>query len=119
MGRVNGKVLYKGAPVTDATVTFMADGAPRAATGMTNMNGEFQLTTFDNNDGAIVGEHKVTVSVIIPPAQPMTLGELAAKGAPKTDTNKSIPAIYASTETTPLKRKVEKGQNDITIEIND
>src|SRR5687768_10425563 len=65
MGYVKGKVMFKGQPVKEAAVTFSPiprsetdreSGKP--ATGFTDENGEFVLSTFKPLDGALVGEHR-------------------------------------------------------------
>ena len=40
---VKGTVMYKQKPVEGATVSFMAKGASRAASGVTDAQGAFQL----------------------------------------------------------------------------
>ncbi|MEQ1824767.1 MAG: hypothetical protein ABL921_02440 [Pirellula sp.] len=68
---VSGVVTCEGKPIANATVNFtpMADqGRPegrrgRVALGMTDKDGRFKLTTYANDDGAIVGKHKVTVGL--------------------------------------------------------
>lgn len=119
LGKVSGKVLYKGNPVPEASVTFMTEGAPRAGTGTTNANGEFQLTTFDTNDGAIVGTHKVTITQQAASAKPMTPADLAANGPPPPPKGGNIPDKYKDIKTTPLTNTVDAGKNDITIELVD
>ena len=61
---VMGTVTFKGSPVEGATVTFSNEKSPRSAKGITDSTGEFQLTTFDTNDGAVAGEHDVTISKV-------------------------------------------------------
>jgi len=57
-----GIVTFDGKPLPEATVVFQSTGGePQAAVGRTDENGEFQLRTFTDGDGAIAGEHKVTV----------------------------------------------------------
>ena len=58
---VSGSVSYNGQPVVGATVTFLCDDAPRPARGVTDKDGKFQLSTFEINEGAVIGEHKITV----------------------------------------------------------
>ena len=66
MGQVHGKITFEGQPVTSGSVTFApkvpADQfeAGRPASGAPNAAGEFQLSTFRKNDGALVGPHIVT-----------------------------------------------------------
>lgn len=67
MARVTGKVLFDGKPVKEAQVTFSPAGGGREtgkpATGFTDENGQFDLSTFKNYDGALVGSHNVLVMV--------------------------------------------------------
>lgn len=70
---VSGVVTCHGKPVANATVNFTplpAEGrAPgqrgRVALGLTDKDGRFKLTTYNDDDGAIVGKHTVTVSLNI------------------------------------------------------
>jgi hypothetical protein len=50
-------------PLENAVVTFVPDGEGRMATGITDKNGNFALTTFSTGDGAIPGDYKVTVTL--------------------------------------------------------
>src|SRR5262245_54216591 len=59
--KVSGSVALDGAPVVGATVTFWCEESPKPATGITDKDGKFQLSTYDLNDGAIAGDHKITV----------------------------------------------------------
>ena len=61
---VSGLVTYNDAPVADATVAFYSDNSMRMATGRTDAEGRFSLTSFEANDGAPSGRtqsgrHKV------------------------------------------------------------
>ena len=56
-----GTVTYQGQPVEGAQVMFAPRDA-RVATATTDSRGRFQLATFAPGDGAVVGEHQVTVS---------------------------------------------------------
>lgn len=69
---VNGVVTLNGKPVADMVVTFTPvpgktasvgdENTPgKSATGNTDAEGKFTLSTYERNDGALVGEHKVTV----------------------------------------------------------
>ena len=68
---VRGVVTCQGKPVANGTVNFTpmpnqgkADGRRgRVALGMTDKDGRFKLTTYQNDDGAIVGKHTVTVGL--------------------------------------------------------
>src|SRR5437868_4140710 len=65
LGRVRGKVTFKGEPIRYGTVFLMPDdakgtkGPPAMAT--IGADGTFTVSTEEPGDGAIVGEHKVGV----------------------------------------------------------
>ena len=68
MAPVKGRVMFNGKPVKEAAITFApipksdADKEPgKPATGFTDEEGYYELSTYKPLDGALVGEHKVTV----------------------------------------------------------
>ena len=70
MARVKGKVTCNGKPVAQATITFSPmqrhdkDREPgKPATGFTDEKGTYDLSTFRHYDGALVGKHRVTVTL--------------------------------------------------------
>ncbi len=62
---VTGKVTYKGEPLSNATVSFTANGTGKSCDAITNEAGEFSLQTYlpngDAKAGAVAGEYEVTV----------------------------------------------------------
>ena len=114
---VSGTVTYKGQPVEGATVSFWTDKAPRAATGQTDAKGIFKLTTFDPNDGAIVGSHTVTVTKAAAGA-PVNAADMAT-GKPAAEVKDALPAKYADAKTTPLKFEVKGGSNTAPLDLVD
>lgn len=59
---VSGIVTVKGQPKAGLNVTFQPEAGGRPASGITDENGEFTLTTFNTGDGAIVGTHQAGVA---------------------------------------------------------
>lgn len=57
---VKGTLTLNGDALAGASVTFTPKTGP-VARGVTNDKGEFTLTTFDAGDGAVEGNHTVTV----------------------------------------------------------
>ena len=61
---VRGKVVLQGKPTKGLCVAFHPvkqwEGAQFAPSGVTDSNGEFQLRSYEKNDGAPVGEYVVT-----------------------------------------------------------
>lgn len=65
----SGTVTLNGQPVPDLVVTFTPKPAAgntnpgKSATGRTDAQGKFTLSTYSMGDGAIVGSHQVAVSL--------------------------------------------------------
>jgi hypothetical protein len=113
--KVSGVLTLKGAPVEGAMVQFVPTaGSDRPALGTTLTDGTFELTTFENHDGAIPGEYKVVVTYNPPvqtsPATNTSQGmkeamQVQAK-AKKEKPKYVIPANYSDAAKTPLMQKV-------------
>jgi hypothetical protein len=69
MGRVKGRVTFNGKPVSQAMLTFSPAAGEsvkepgKPATGISDEEGNYDLSTFRNHDGALVGKHNVTVTL--------------------------------------------------------
>jgi hypothetical protein len=61
---VTGTVSMDGKPIEGAQVVFVPSGSGRAASGTTDASGKFKLTTFNPNDGAVVGKYSVTIAKV-------------------------------------------------------
>jgi hypothetical protein len=122
-----GVVTYNGSPLANATVLFIpADGSGNApARGLTDANGEFLLSTFGQQDGAIPGDKVVAVTAQEatamrrsgPDAQP----EPIMPGDPDYVAPKDlIPKKYFSETTSGLKATVVAGkQNRFEFALTD
>jgi hypothetical protein len=108
---VEGVVLLDNEPVAEATVLFIPEGGTgQPAHGMTDENGKFRLSTFQENDGALAGAYKVTVTKSVPPPQPPEAepGDSRSimahfKAIKQHKQEKSpLPAVYANEKTTPF-----------------
>jgi hypothetical protein len=95
--KVSGKVIYKGQPVPDADVTFFCAEKERSAFGRTDSNGQFRLTTFGPNDGAVAGKH--VVMVVKQEAAPPT-------NAAPIDSTDYVPPGYETTPPPPPPKKL-------------
>jgi hypothetical protein len=135
---VSGKVTYQGNPVQGAQVVFRAkEGGARNASGMTDPQGEYELTTFDTGDGAALGTHVVTITKAAsstgggetmdaqdPSAAYHDAMAAAAKGmpaqGPAVGAEGGIPAKYADPAKSGLERTVTKeGPNEFDFELED
>src|SRR5687768_4724922 len=94
----SGQVVYKGQPLEGAFVSFTpTEGKTHGASGRTDAEGRFTLTTFDPGDGAPAGRYRVTVtkakSIVTPdPVDPVANPPL------KVEQKHLIPAKYSAPE---------------------
>jgi hypothetical protein len=120
---VSGKVTYKGQPVANGLINFIAEASDgRSATGMIE-NGYYKLTTQDTNDGAFPGKYTVTIVAKTPDlveaeAKAKAKGSTAAyipqdftAAAHKTAKN-AVPDKYSVLETSPYKGTEVKAQSN-------
>lgn len=113
--KAGGVIKFKGNPVADAAVTFYPEKG-RPATGQTNSQGEFQLTTFNTNDGAIAGTHKVAIVSKLAVAVESNSGPELEKLA---QAQASVPGKYSNPETSPQVNTVVEGENRFEIELTE
>ena len=108
--KTRGKVVYKGSkqPFTQGMVYFESTKPPyHRAMAILNDKGEFELSTWRENEGALEGEHRVLISA----------GELAMTPA-FGEWLKKIDKKYLDYGTSGIKVTVQpKHDNDIVIEI--
>lgn len=128
---VTGVVTLGGKPVAGAQVQFYSTAGGEAAHnafGRTDPEGRYNLTTFENDDGAVAGSYIVTVKKFDtpPPPQeeqevsmenyvPPTAQSQAAEAPPKNE----LPAQYANRQSTPLKVTVNEGDNEIPLKLSE
>lgn len=111
VAKVVGKVVSDGKPVTGGSITFAPvgngkDPAGKPASGAVQTDGTFKLFTYRDNDGAVIGKHKVTYSA---PA-----GE--AKEGPDGHSVQT-PSPYAGLAVQNPDVEIKSSGNEITIEL--
>jgi hypothetical protein len=149
LGKVRGKITYKGQPVTYGMVTFAPDESKGTqgplALGTIATDGTYIMSTEQSGDGAIVGSHKVgiigldptpiaTEASVDPEENPKGFMEAKAKSIhpqknqPKTATFRTkdgktykvvTPEKLMNPENSGLIVKVASGQNLLDITIED
>lgn len=109
---VSGVVTHNSKPLADADVAFIpAEGRP--AYGRSDSNGRFTLTTFNDGDGALPGEHVVTImkSVEVKPATDTN---------PYAEYKSVVPVKYGRPQESPLTATVENGSEmEFSFDVND
>jgi hypothetical protein len=106
---VEGIVTYNGAPVADAGVMFAPAQGP-SAMATTDTEGKFTLTTA-NHPGALIGEHRVSISKVETIAIPQQ------RGFPLYQHKHEIPEKYADVSTSELTASVVDDDNHIEFDL--
>ena len=121
---VSGKVLLNGQPLPFAKLEFMPElanfGAELNSFAVTDEQGEFKLTCFTNEPGAVVGSHRVVVTEGPPPKEARGLdGQSQEKLAAYTAAlkNRPIPAVYGNYSQTPLRVEVTTSKQAYLLEL--
>ncbi len=97
--------LDDGTPMPNAVVTFEAVDGSLSAHGVTDAAGQFRLSTFGREDGAVAGRYRATIRPLDPPDADS--GQTLLQIAPK----------YFRFETSELEYEVGVGRNEFTIVI--
>lgn len=104
IGTVEGVVTLDGNPVSQVSVMFFPQTG-RASMGTTDDNGHYKLLYTRSVDGAVIGEHKVTISP-----------------EPEEDDDdrrneELIPSKYVDQKTTDLTATVSSGKNTFNFDL--
>lgn len=107
MAKVTGMVTFNGAPLANAAVTFISERS-RAATGVTDEQGRYVLTTFEENDGASPGQYRVTIATRTAPTPQKA-----------SDAQATVPAKYSDPQRSALTVVVVDGKNEFDFALSD
>jgi hypothetical protein len=99
---ISGTVLIDGQPVDRGSVMFV-NGQTRPAMSVIDKDGRFQLTCFQPGDGAVLGKHKVKVTV--------------SEGIDEHSMRWFAPKKYADENTSGLEVEVTEPRDDMKIEL--
>lgn len=119
MAKVRGTVTLDGQPLAKGSVIFEAANA-RPATG-TIVNGEIvTVGTYDTDDGAPVGQHKVAISATedAGSAGAANPGEASKPGADYMSGKSLIPAMYNDPNSSGLSADIKPGENKVKFELS-
>ncbi|MEX1232414.1 MAG: hypothetical protein WEB58_19365, partial [Planctomycetaceae bacterium] len=101
---VHGKVTMDGEPLSNVLVQFYSEAGGRPGTGVTDAEGNYELTYVDGAKGAKIGPNKVEISTVWPDGEP-----------PPGEKDK-IPSQYNTKST--LKKEVQAGDNQFDLDLN-
>jgi hypothetical protein len=99
---VSGKVLIDGQPVTRGNIKFVPSHG-RPSFGTIGPDGQFTLTCYDGNDGALPGTHRVQVD--------------ANRAISEKKMEIFTPKQYADFRTSGIEVEISNGVDDLVIEL--
>ncbi len=117
---VSGRVVFNGQPLAGAHVTFTNVAANRSAYAKTDADGNFTLTTFAPNDGAVPGKQQISVSKLeaARPADPTVDRTTSITPAAPTSRRWLIPRHYGDVTTSELTADIpDTGVKDLIVEL--
>jgi len=107
---VDGKVSYRGQPVTSGMIMLTPTESGHAATGSLDKDGSFRLTTFEKNDGAVPGMYQVAIQVFPAEGAGLPGAEFGGKTPP-------VPQKYASAASSGLTAEIKVGENHLDFAL--
>lgn len=111
---VSGVITLDGQPVEGAAVMYLLKPGGRVATGVTDAQGRYTLTTHPSGDGAYEGLHDVTVSLYRDESSPGTnTPEGAVSGSSLVKIVWIVPEKYSKPGESGLTTSVKYGQKSI------
>lgn len=111
---VEGHVEFDGQPLPNAIVSLTPTGGGRPARGVTDKQGWFELTTFSLGDGALLGEHRVSVNPVVAPPASYVINPKRATGY-----KPPFPDRYWSPSSSGLTATVSASEdNEFKFELN-
>ncbi|QDU53160.1 hypothetical protein [Gimesia panareensis] len=108
---VKGVISFQGKPLERGEIVFFPEGGARIAHGKIQPDGSYQLTTYEEGDGALLGNHQITV-----------VSERDMEGVLPEDPEASmepslIPTKYSLQKTSGLTAQVKEGDNEINFDL--
>ncbi len=128
---VSGTVVYGGKPIEGAEVSFWGEGAPRAASGVTDAEGKFTISMFAFNDGCLPGANTITIRKMEEGAagsgptpeemlaDPLALASAASAAEAGEGPKSLVPEKYGNQKTSPLKEDVSASNNTFVFTLAD
>ncbi len=116
IGSVTGTVTLDGEPIEWATVTFKPTQG-RGSIGVTDANGVYTLGYIRNQNGALIGNHKVVIRTEIVKS-PYGDGEESEGAVEPTPRKEMLPKKHSDWKKTELTATVESGSNTIDFPLS-
>ena len=120
---VVGQVILADTPLVGATVVFHSEASPRLVTGITDENGKFSLSTFEEGDGAVAADYVVTVTKYDVDDsrfnQSSGMDDVVAQPPARIEIGSRVPAVYGDPKTSTLRLTVKADKtNNVVLTLD-
>jgi hypothetical protein len=115
---VTGNVTLDGKPLKEAAIFFKTDFA-RMAVGKVVDGAIVEVTTYEENDGAPVGENRIAIQSVVH-EQPLapSAGPRGPSYAAKPMISVVVPQKYANPASSGLTAMIEEGTNELAFDLS-
>jgi hypothetical protein len=119
-----GQVTYRGKPLVRGEIKFLPVQTPgkeaRAAQGTLDEQGRYCLSTYAQDDGAVLGDYQVVVeSREAPPEDVTAARRMTNRGMAVLQPKSLIPMRYFDSRTSGLSAHVVSGKNTLNFDLKD
>lgn len=119
--KTTGVVTLDGEPVEGATVSFYPKDGQQPSNGVTNSAGSYEMTSFNENDGAMAGSFNVAIVRFSQPKVELTPEgtpwdpsmETGAVGPNDADEYGDLPRKYSNPEESGFSISIEKNDENV------
>jgi hypothetical protein len=105
---VSGRITFEGKPVPQGRILFWPSQG-RPAMAEIQPDGTYELTTFSDSDGAMIGKHRVTIKA--------TRVHFPTGNKMKSVVQWLVPQRYENFDKSPLTAEVSAGKNTINFDL--
>jgi hypothetical protein len=109
LGKVTGKVTLAGTPLPNALVTFTPTNGGSPSVGRTLSDGAYNLNFSRKLDGAVIGEHTVSISTYVPALEDPATPEVPEKVPFKYRESEQLPKVTVKSGSNKLDFALENG----------
>lgn len=113
--QVKGMVTFDGKPLPSGSLLFVPTGGGPTAQGKINEDGSYEMGTFAEDDGAVLGTFKVMITAYTQPKGGPGLPEDAING--NAASIPLIPEVYGDLENSGLTATVAEEPNTINFDL--
>ncbi len=115
---VSGTATHNGKPLADLEIRFFPVDGSRPSTGKLDENGKFTLTFSKNRQGAVGGEHVVSVEFQTTDPDLMMARDEGRLDLSQTGDLQPVLEKYGNSETSPYRVTISEDTDDLELKLD-